>query len=146
MRTTPICCSGSPYARTVAANLLGKDTRADHRAIPRGVYTEPALVSVGLTSIDARSQGYDVAVATFPLGRTARAAVRGDPSGLLVLVANKRERVLLGAAAIGSHVEELIGEAALAIRARVPLEILADLVHAFPTYSEAYEPPFRELA
>jgi pyruvate/2-oxoglutarate dehydrogenase complex dihydrolipoamide dehydrogenase (E3) component len=71
--------------------------------------------------------------------------VKGDRAGLLLLVADKRARVLLGAAAIGSHVEEIIGEAALAIRARVPLEVLADVVHPFPTYSEAYEPPFREL-
>jgi pyruvate/2-oxoglutarate dehydrogenase complex dihydrolipoamide dehydrogenase (E3) component len=134
------------HARTVAANLLGKDARADHRAIPRGVYTEPAVASVGLTSVAARAQGHDVAVATFPLGDTARAFVRGDKTGMLVLIADKRERVLLGAAAIGWHVEEVIGEAALAIRARVPLAVLADLVHPFPTYSEAYEPPFRELA
>jgi pyruvate/2-oxoglutarate dehydrogenase complex dihydrolipoamide dehydrogenase (E3) component len=133
------------HARTIAANLLGRDTRADHRAIPRGVYTEPAVASVGLTSTAARSQGYEVAVATFPLGRTARAAVRGDPAGILVLIADRRERVLLGAAAVGSHVEEIIGEAALAIRAQVPLEVLADVVHPFPTYTEAYEPPFREL-
>jgi pyruvate/2-oxoglutarate dehydrogenase complex dihydrolipoamide dehydrogenase (E3) component len=133
------------HARTIAANLLGNDTRADHRAIPRGVYTEPAVASVGLTSIAAQSQGYEVAMAKFPLGETARAAVRGDAAGLLVLVADKRARVLIGAAAIGSHVEELIGEATLAIRARVPLDMLADVVHPFPTYSEAYEPPFREL-
>jgi dihydrolipoamide dehydrogenase len=84
-------------------------------------------------------------VATFPLGETARAAVRGDSTGLLVLVADRQARVLIGAAAIGSHVEELIGEAALAIRARIPLHVLVDLVHPFPTFSEAYEPPFREL-
>jgi dihydrolipoamide dehydrogenase len=141
----PYTHTANYHARTIAANLLGKDTRADHRAIPRGVYTEPAVASVGLTSIAARAHGYDVTLATFPLGHTARAFVRGDETGLLVLVADKRERVLLGAAAIGSHVEEFIGEAALAIRARVPLDVLADLVHPFPTYSEAYEPPFRQL-
>jgi len=133
------------HGRTIAANLLGHEARADHRAIPRGVYTEPAVASVGLSSVAARSQGHDVAVAKFPLGETARAFVRGDSTGWLVLVADRQTRVLLGAAAIGSHVEELIGEAALAIRAKVQLHILVDLVHPFPTYSEAYEPPFREL-
>lgn len=133
------------HARTVAANLLGRDAHTDHRAIPRGVYTEPAVASVGLTAAAARAQGHEVAVATFPLGQTARAFVRGDSSGLLVLVADRAARVLLGAAAIGSHVEELIGEAALAIRARVPLDVLTDLVHPFPTYSEAYEAALRTL-
>jgi pyruvate/2-oxoglutarate dehydrogenase complex dihydrolipoamide dehydrogenase (E3) component len=141
----PYTHTANYHARTIAANVLGKDTQADHRAIPRGVYTEPAVASVGLTSIAARAQGYDVTLATFPLGHTARGFVRGDKTGLLLLVADKSARVLLGAAAIGSHVEEIIGEAALAIRARVPLEVLADLVHPFPTYSEAYEPPFRDL-
>ncbi|HXJ83816.1 MAG TPA: NAD(P)/FAD-dependent oxidoreductase [Candidatus Methylomirabilis sp.] len=141
----PYTHTANYHARTIAANLLGKDTRADHRAIPRGVYTEPAVAAVGLTSVVARSRGHDVAVTTFPLGQTARAAVRGETAGSLWLIADKRERVLLGAAAIGSHVEELIGEAALAIRARVPLEVLADVVHPFPTYSEGYEPPLRDL-
>ena len=141
----PYTHTANYHARTVAANLLGQDTRTDTRAIPRGVYTDPAVASVGLTASAARAQGYDVAVASFPLARTARAFVTGNESGILLLIADKAARVLLGAAAVGPHVEELIGEAALAIRARVPLEILADLVHPFPTYSEAYEPAIRDL-
>jgi len=132
------------HARTIAANLLGRDARVDHRAIPRGVYTTPAVASVGLTAAAARAQGHDVAVATFPLERTARAFI-SEATGALVLVADRRDRVLLGAAAIGPHVEELIGEAALAIRARIPLDVLCDLVHPFPTYSELYEPPLQQL-
>jgi dihydrolipoamide dehydrogenase len=132
-------------ARTIAANLLGRETRVDTRAIPRGVYTDPAVASVGLTSEAARQQGHDAVVATFALGGTARAHVTGVKTGMIVLVADGEERVLLGASAIGPHVEELIGEAALAIRARVPLEVLADVVHPFPSYAEAYEPALREL-
>ena len=39
-----------------------------------------------------------------------------------------------------------MAEATLAIRAEVPVEILADVVHAFPTFGEALEPPVQELA
>jgi dihydrolipoamide dehydrogenase len=54
--------------------------------------------------------------------------------------------VLIGAAAIGPGADEWIGEASLAVRAEVPLDLFADVVHSFPTYSEIYEPPLRQLA
>jgi pyruvate/2-oxoglutarate dehydrogenase complex dihydrolipoamide dehydrogenase (E3) component len=47
---------------------------------------------------------------------------------------------------MGPSADELIGEAQLAIRARIPLVVWADVVHGFPTYSEAYDQPLRELA
>jgi pyruvate/2-oxoglutarate dehydrogenase complex dihydrolipoamide dehydrogenase (E3) component len=134
------------HGRVIAANLLGRATRADHRAIPRGVYTEPAVACVGLSSSRARERGYDAVSASMEIGHTARAAATGSKAGRLVLVADRRRRALLGAAAIGPHAEEWIGEAVLAIRAEVAIDVLADLVHPFPTFSEAYEPPLRELA
>jgi dihydrolipoamide dehydrogenase len=77
---------------------------------------------------------------------TARAAATGSKSGQLVLVADRRRRTLLGAAAIGPHAEEWIGEAVLAIRAEITIDVLTDVVRAFPTFSESYEPALRELA
>jgi len=132
--------------RIIAANLLGREARADYRAIPRGVYTDPAVACVGLSSDKAREQGYDAVSASMEVRRTARARATGLKAGRLVLVADRRRRKLLGAAAIGPHAEEWIGEAALAIRAEVPIDVLTDVVHAFPTFSETYEPPLRELA
>jgi pyruvate/2-oxoglutarate dehydrogenase complex dihydrolipoamide dehydrogenase (E3) component len=142
----PFTHTANYQARIVSANLLGREMRADYRAIPRGVYTDPSVASVGLTEEAARRPGLDVITATRDVSDTAKAFATSRQRGMLILVADRQRRVLVGAHAIGPDVEEWIGEAALAIRAEVRLDVLCDVVHAFPTFSEAYEPPLRELA
>ncbi len=138
---------GANYqAKVVAANLFGAGLTGDYRAIPRAVYTDPAVASVGIDRAVAHEQGMDVITSAFDVTDTARAGSDGEPWGRLVLTADRRRRILIGAAAIGPHADEWIGEATLAIFAEVPLSVLTGVVHLFPTYSEAYGPAFEELA
>jgi pyruvate/2-oxoglutarate dehydrogenase complex dihydrolipoamide dehydrogenase (E3) component len=76
----------------------------------------------------------------------ARASTDGSPAGRVVLVADRARGLLVGAAALGSGADDWIAEATIAIRASVPVAVLAQVVHAFPTFGEVYEVPMRELA
>jgi dihydrolipoamide dehydrogenase len=133
-------------ARIVAANILGDDREADYRAIPRPVYTTPSVFTVGLSPQLAAAQGVNLLTAGFDLADAARATMEDDDRGRIELYADAASGTLAGAAAVGLHAEEWMGEVTLSVRARLPLAILADVVHAFPTYGEAIEPPLRELA
>ena len=133
-------------AQVVLSNLLGRRREADYRAIPRVVYTSPTVYSVGVSPRQAAELGIDLVAAGYDLAATARAAVEADERGRVELYADRSRGLLVGAAAAGLYAEEWMSEIALAIRAETPLSLLADVVHAFPTYGEAVEAPLRELA
>jgi len=141
----PYTHTANYQARIVVANLLGEDRVANYTAIPRAIYTDPPVASVG------RNAGVDpsddtLVTASMELNDTARAAIDGQSNGILVLTADRASGVLIGAAAIGPKADEWLAEATLAIRCEIPLNVLTDIVHAFPTYGEAFEPALRDLS
>ena len=111
---------------------LGEDVRPDYRAIPRALYTEPEAASVGLLLEQALDQGYEAFEATADLAETAK-GVTSESVGHITIVVDRGSRTLLGAFIGGPGASELIHEAVLAVKLRVPLAQLADTIHAFPT-------------
>lgn len=142
----PYTHTSTHQGRLVVDRILGRAGTDDRSAIPRCVYTEPAVAAVGLTVAQARAEGIDVAVARFDPADTARAVVEEVGRGTVVLVADRGRGVLVGASLVGPHADEWLGQLTLAVRAEVPLAVLADVVQAFPTFSEALTPPLRDLA
>ena len=144
----------APYTHTaryqagiVAANILGGNRAADYRAVPRTVYTSPSVVTVGMSPALAAASGVDLVTVSCDLAETARATVEDDDRGRVELYADAgNDDFLVGAAAVGPYAEEWMGEVTLAIRAKIPLDVLADMVHAFPSYGEAVGAPLRGLA
>ena len=124
-------------AGVVAANLLGQRREADYSAIPRCVYTVPSVYAVGEP---ARA---GLSVARVPLSDTVRGRLGRDDLGRLELYA--ADGVLAGAVAVGPDAATWMAEVTLAIRAKIPVTVLADVVHAYPTYGEALQAAFRQL-
>ncbi len=127
-------------ARVVADTILGSPRAAHYGGIPRVVFADPEIAAVGMTSAQAHDAGLEVASTEVDLPEAiARPwTYETDPRGTLGLVADRRAKVLIGAWAFAPMAGEWIHQAALAIRAQIPLEILRDQVAQFPTYSESY--------
>jgi pyruvate/2-oxoglutarate dehydrogenase complex dihydrolipoamide dehydrogenase (E3) component len=127
-------------ARVACADITGSSARADYEAVPRVVFCDPEVAAVGLTESAARERGIEVASARVVLGdEVARPwTYERDPRGELGVLADRRARVLVGAWAVAPLAGEWIHYAALAVKARIPLDVLRDTVAQFPTYCEGY--------
>ncbi|MGC8873448.1 MAG: dihydrolipoyl dehydrogenase [Chloroflexia bacterium] len=127
----------SYHGEVAAENALGSRRAVDERAIPYAVYTWPEIAGVGWTAEQARAAGRPVAESRFPFTANGRAHTLGETGGQVRLVYDPGEGTVLGIHILGPHASELIGEAALAVQARLKVGELAQTVHAHPTLSEA---------
>jgi pyruvate/2-oxoglutarate dehydrogenase complex dihydrolipoamide dehydrogenase (E3) component len=132
---------GKYQARIAAVNVAGGDARADYRAIPATIFTDPQVATVGDTSAEGAVS------ATWRIEDVSRTATYQRPKrpGFVKLFADPERRVLKGAVAVGPEAAEWVGQLTLAIRAEVPVDILRDTIQSFPTFSEAIYFAARQL-
>jgi pyruvate/2-oxoglutarate dehydrogenase complex dihydrolipoamide dehydrogenase (E3) component len=119
-------------AKLAAKNALnGNSLRYDNTAMPSVVFTDPQVASVGLTESAARAAGHDVRVSVLPLSAVPRALAARDTRGLIKLVADKKNRKLLGAHILAPEGSDSIQTAALAIRQGLTIDDLADTIFPY---------------
>ncbi len=123
-------------ARLVECDILGLDPpAADYRAVPRVTFTDPEVGAVGLTEAQARAESRDVVTTVKELPATFRGWLHGPGgSGLVKLVVDRADDVIVGATAVGPAGGEVLGLLELAVQARIPLRELRWMIYAFPTF------------
>lgn len=104
--------------------------------IPTCIYSNPEVASVGLTEEEAKEQGYDIDVGTFPFQANGKALVYGQSEGFTKIIANRKNEDLLGIHMVGPHVTELISEAGLGVVLDATPWELTQSVHPHPSLSE----------
>jgi mercuric reductase len=122
----------------VGQNSLGTPhkSKADFRVVPRGVFTDPEVGSVGITEAEARKKGGELLTSLSYYGG-GRSLPSGDGLGLIKLVVDAETDKLLGASLAGPYAAEVVHELALAMQAELTIEDIGSTIHAFPTYSES---------
>lgn len=123
--------------RVAAEALCGLPVAYEPAAMPLVYFTEPEVMSAGLTEAEARAAGLETVAARFPFGASGRAATLAESQGSLQVVAEAGTGRVLGIHAAGPRVSELAGEAAMAIELNATLDDLALIIHPHPTLSEA---------
>jgi pyruvate/2-oxoglutarate dehydrogenase complex dihydrolipoamide dehydrogenase (E3) component len=136
----PLTYVGKYQGRVAAANILGRRWEASYEAVPRVIFTDPQAASVGA--------GDGAHAVTVPLSGVPRTATYtreyAESPGFMTLVSDGER--LTGAYALGPEAGEWLQQATVAIRARVPLDVMYDVIQPFPTFSEIFLNALTELA
>jgi pyruvate/2-oxoglutarate dehydrogenase complex dihydrolipoamide dehydrogenase (E3) component len=128
---------GKYQGEVAASNILGEPREAHYEAIPDVVYTDPQAAATG--AFDAP---FSATTALTEVAKTETYS-RAESTGFLTLFSDGER--LTGAFALGPEAGEWLQQATLAIRARVPLDVLRDTIQPFPTFSEIYVATLKSL-
>ena len=135
----PLTYMSKYQGRVVVSNILGRPREADYSAVPRVIFTDPQAASVG------EAEGplsVTVSLAEVPRTSTYTRAYDTRP-GFMTLISDGER--LTGAYALGPEAGEWLQQATVAIRARVPLDVMYDVIQPFPTFSEVFLHALTEL-
>lgn len=133
---TPV---GSHDGGIVAHNALSDEAprRTNHRVIPRAIFTDPQIASVGMTEEQAIADGHPCWCNVVDMTLVPRAGAVRETRGFIKMVANSETNEVLGVTMFGLAAAEVIHEAAMALRFNAKINDFIDLLHVYPAMAEA---------
>jgi pyruvate/2-oxoglutarate dehydrogenase complex dihydrolipoamide dehydrogenase (E3) component len=133
------------YQGEIAVRMaLGDDVTPDYRALPRATYTDPEAAFVGLTLEQAQKAGIDAFELVAEFATSTRGYAIEATGGHVTIVVDRATRQLVGAAIACPDASAAIHECVLAIQARVPVDVLAATIHAFPSTARIFNGLFAD--
>jgi len=115
--------------------LLGKHSPINYNAVPKIIYGNPEIASVGYTEDELIAQNIPYESSNFPMSALGKSVIEDEIEGFVKILANK-ERIL-GVHIIANQAAPMIQQAAIAINCELTPDDLKDTIFAHPTYSEA---------
>lgn len=127
-------CQLAHAATAQAERVMGREI--DLCVIPSAVFTSPEVAMVGKTEKQALESGHDITVGKAMFRSNGKAQAMGETDGLVKVIVDRDNDLLLGAFIVGPHAADLIEELSLAMSSRLPVREILSSVHAHPTLSE----------
>ncbi len=126
-------------AEAAAEGCMGAPREIDLSRIPSCVYTIPEAASIGMTETEAKlAYGNRLRVGQFPFAANGRALASGEPEGFVKVLSEDEFGEIVGVQILGTNAAEMIAEACSLIHMEITVDEAARIVHAHPTYSEAF--------
>lgn len=135
-------------SKIVAHNILHpkKQVSADYTAVPRCIFTNPEIASVGKTEAELAQTGTAIKKVVVPLSVIGRANTADVHEGFIKVIASKKTNAIIGATVASPHAGEIIHELTLAVHNKLTVDQVAETIHAFPTWSEIVRVACAKLA
>ena len=127
----------SAEGMSAVENAMGGDRVMDYTVVPSAIFTMPEIGMVGLTEQQAREQGYEVRIGSFPFRGLGKSHAMGKITGMAKIIADAKTDRLLGMHIMGAHASDLVHEGAVLMKMGGTVHDLGETIHSHPTLSEA---------
>ncbi len=134
----------SEQALVAADNVMGAKRDIAITTIPVCVFSSPAVSSVGLSEVEARKK-FNISIGRFPFSSNPKAIIHGDTEGMIKVIANKNDSIILGIHIIGCDADSIISTASLIVDKKMKIEDIVEILQIHPSSGEALKEAFMDI-